>query len=128
MPGWSDVRRAADQLTARLPARIAPLARLAFNYAWSWTRNGDELFASVDAHRWEACQRNPVRLLQEAHPSALERAATDRRLLRQAHVIEERLLSAPRLAPVGDITSERPVAFLCAEYGVHTSLPIYAGG
>src|ERR671930_73322 len=31
-------------------------------------------------------------------------------------------------APAGRVTPERPVAFFCAEYGIHASLPIYSGG
>src|SRR5919197_639037 len=31
-------------------------------------------------------------------------------------------------APAGQVTPERPVAFFCAEYGIHASLPIYSGG
>ncbi|MBI4259009.1 MAG: alpha-glucan family phosphorylase, partial [Actinobacteria bacterium] len=33
-----------------------------------------------------------------------------------------------RPVSVDDIPPERPVAFLCAEYGIHRSLPIYSGG
>jgi starch phosphorylase len=31
-------------------------------------------------------------------------------------------------APAGGVDPARPVAFLCAEYGVHVSLPVYSGG
>jgi starch phosphorylase len=37
-------------------------------------------------------------------------------------------MAGPPPAPAGPITVERPVAFFCAEYGIHPSLPIYAGG
>ncbi len=29
---------------------------------------------------------------------------------------------------MGDITSDRPVAYFCAEYGLEVDLPLYAGG
>jgi starch phosphorylase len=127
-PGAPDLRGAADQLAARLPALLAPLARLAFNYAWAWTSDGEELFASVDRHRWQLCQQNPVRLLQETPTFALERAAADREIQRRARALEERLLMPSPPLPSGRVTEDRPVAFFCAEYGVHQSLPIYAGG
>ncbi len=127
-PGSSDVRRAADQLAARLPALLAPLARLAYDYRWSWTAGGAELFAAVDAHRWAVCQQNPVRLLQESAHASLDRAAADPDLRRRAQALEERVFGEPPPASVGPITSARPVAFFCAEYGIHPSLPIYAGG
>ena len=75
--GAEDLRRAADQLAARLPYALAPLARLAYNYRWSWLQGGPGLFKAVDPHRWELCGHNPVRLLQETSTAALERAATD---------------------------------------------------
>ena len=123
--GSADLHRAAGELAARLPAPLAPAARLAFNYRWSWMPGGDEVFRSVDPHRWEACGHNPVRLLQEASLPALERAAQDRRWQELAAVLDDDLRRPPLPGP---ITPERPVAFLCAEYGIHPSLAIYAGG
>ena len=127
--GREDVRRAADELAGRIPGALAPLARLAFNYRWSWLPGGHELFASVDAERFELCLRNPVRLLQEAPAAVLERAAADEQLGRRAAELEARL-SADLARPYKQTSLDpaRPVAFLCAEYAVHVSLPVYAGG
>jgi starch phosphorylase len=127
-PGSDDVRRAAAELAARVPEPLAPLARLALNYAWSWTTGGEELFAAIDADRWSICHRNPVRLLQEAPLPALRRAADDLELCRRASEIEERIAADLGAPPRGGFPADRPVAFFCAEYGVHPSLPIYAGG
>jgi starch phosphorylase len=123
-PGGEDLRRAGDQLAARLPSALAPFARLAYNYRWCWMRGGDELFAAVDPDRWEISGHNPVRLLQEASTSSLERAAVDPALCRRAYSLEE-CVFAEALTPRPAAPS---VAFVCAEYGVHASLPIYAGG
>jgi glycogen phosphorylase len=128
-PGSEDLRRAADQLAARLPYALAPLARLAFDYRWSWLAAGDALFGAIDAHRWDVCGHNPVRLLQEASTDALERAASDPELRRRAYAVEESVLAERRAAHEGQgLAADRPIAFFCAEYGVHGSLPIYAGG
>jgi starch phosphorylase len=128
-PGAEDVRLAADQLAARLPSALAPFARIAFNYRWCWTAGGADLFAAIDSDRWQACGRNPVRLLQEAATGALERAAGDRELIRRAYFLEECLAAEASQPPqVDGFDPTRPVAFLCAEYGVHGSLPVYAGG
>jgi len=129
LPGAEDLRRAADQLAARLPYRLAPLARLAYNYRWSWLADGEAHFSGIDPHRWEVCGHNPVRLLQEASMGALERAASDADFCRRAYAAEECVLAETRLAPVCQaVPGDRPIAFFCAEYGVHGSLPIYAGG
>ena len=58
-------------LASRIPAPLGPLARVAYNYRWSWLPGGPELFRSVDPHRWELCGENPVRLLEEASAGAL---------------------------------------------------------
>ena len=121
---------AQDLLAEQLPESLRPLARLAFNYWWSWQPGGDEAWRAIDAAAWAACERNPARLLREAPRRAIERAAADpavraatERLLRGL----DAELASPALAapPVGP---EAPIAFLCAEYGLHASLPIYSGG
>jgi len=128
-PGAEDLRRAADQLAARLPFGLAPLSRLAFNYRWSWIRGGEDLFEAVDADRWRRCGHNPVRLLQETSTAALDRAAADRDLCRRAYSMEECIIvESSRPPSVEGPSAQHPVAFFCAEYGIHRSLPIYAGG
>ena len=127
--GSGDVERAVSDLAARIPSPLAPLARLAYNYLWSWTPGGGAVFAAVDAERWELCNNNPVRLLHESSSVALERAAADDELSRRAQVVLEAIeaeLHRPRMT--GRATPEHPVAFLCAEFAIHRSLPIYAGG
>jgi glycogen phosphorylase len=121
--GAGDVAAAAAELAARIPAPLAPLAQLAYNYRWSWTPGGPELFRSVDAERFDACCQNPVRLLQEASVLSLAAAAANGALLEHAAA----MLSLVQDELQGPMDSE-PVAFLCAEYGIHVSLPIYAGG
>src|SRR3954471_22885916 len=127
--GEADVRLAADALVARLPEPLGPLARIAFNYRWSWLPGGPALFESIAPHRWQLCGHNPVRLLQEVSSAALDRAAGDGDLLgrmREAEqAIEADIARPPAEAP---IDPERPVAYFCAEFGVHRSLPIYSGG
>ncbi|HXA29196.1 MAG TPA: alpha-glucan family phosphorylase [Candidatus Angelobacter sp.] len=123
--GTSDLARAAAGLAGRLPAGLAPAARLAYNYRWSWLPEGDPAFRAIDPHRWETSGHNPVRLLQEAPLEALERAAADPRWKALAAELDADLSRPPLPA---DVTPDHPVAFLCAEYGVHPSLPIYSGG
>jgi len=127
--GDKDLERASHALAARLPGPLAVLARLAFNYRWSWVPGGPELFREVDPHRWGKCGENPVRLLQEVPTHALLRAAADPELLARAAAIEA-VVAADRARPFaeGPLSPDRPAAFLCAEYGVHRSLPIYGGG
>ena len=127
--GREDLQTAAGDLAERLPAALAPLARLAFNYRWSWTPGGPELFAAVDPERFSLCGSNPVRLLQESPARVLRRAAADESLIARAQALEALVASDLARPPLGDgLDAAHPVAFLCAEYGVHVSLPVYSGG
>ncbi len=127
--GRGDIECAAGDLAERIPPALAPLARLAFNYRWSWLPGGPELFRAIDAERFDLCLQNPVRLLQESPARVLRRAAEDEALVAQAQALEARVV-ADLDRPSIDVASDprRPVAFLCAEYGVHVSLPVYSGG
>jgi glycogen phosphorylase len=127
--GHQDVQQAAEELAQRLPGPLAKLAELAFNYRWSWTPGGEATFASVAPHRWHLARHNPVRLLRETSTAALEQAAQDEGLVREVERIHAELVADLRRPHVeGAATVDRPVAFLCAEYGVHRSLPVYSGG
>jgi glycogen phosphorylase len=126
--GREDIRRAAEELAERLPEPLAPLAGLAYNYRWSWLPGGPELFASIDRERFELCLQNPVRLLQEASSRALRRAAENDALVLRARELQAEVQADLARPVAGGLEPSRPVAFLCAEYGVHVSLPIYSGG
>ncbi len=128
MRGDEELGRRAADLAGRLPDALAPLARIAYNYRWRWYPGGKDVFGSIDEQRWELCGENPVRLLQEVSGEALARVAADRAVLSRIASLEAAVAEDLGRASVGPFSSERPIAFLCAEYGVHRSLPIYAGG
>src|SRR6266508_1416902 len=127
--GAADIERAARGLAARLPDPLAPLARVAYNYGWSWHDDGPRLFRELDAELMEQVRDNPLRVLQEAPLEALERAAGDPAFVERAEALERAIregTEAPFLD--GPVHPDRPVAFLCAEFGIHRSLPLYSGG
>ena len=49
-------------------------------------------------------------------------------LLARAAALEDAFAADLGRPAVGPIAPERPIAFFCAEYGVHHSLPVYSGG
>ena len=123
-PGRDDLARAADDLAAMLPPALEPLARLAYNYRWSWLPEGPALFRSIDDRSFDRVGENPVRLLMEARRDVLEAAAADAALV-------ERIGTAAAAVDAelaGPDDGDGAVAFLCAEFGVHRSLHIYSGG
>jgi glycogen phosphorylase len=124
--GARDVARAVDRLARRLPEPLQPLAKIAYNYRWSWTPGGRELFRSLGAHRFGLANENPVRFLRDLLEKDLLAAATDASYLERIELVAADLASD--LARPVQRVHEGPIAFLCAEFGVHRSLPVYSGG
>jgi starch phosphorylase len=135
-PGQADLDRAAADLAERIPAPLEPLARIAYNYRWSWLPGGPELFRSINPERFGLACENPVRLLQETSMAVLSRAAEDQSLLDRAASIEQRINADLERAPAPPNHNDpnhpndpnQAIAFFCAEYAIHRSLPIYSGG
>jgi starch phosphorylase len=122
-PGEGDVERAVAELTSRLPEPLHPLARLAYNYWWSWARGGRDVFAAIDERRFAATNDNPIRFLRDLTSSRLEQAANDSQLVGDIAALGT---AFDRYMDAG--AAEHPVAFFCAEFAVHPSLAIYSGG
>jgi len=129
-PGEQDLATAIAEAAARLPEPLVPLARVAYNYAWSWDPDGAAVFEAVSPSRWAAGGQNPVRLLAEAGSAELEAAAGDDALVVRIDGLAERLAADLRRAPEGGgaASQAHPIAFMCAEFAIHHSLPIYSGG
>lgn len=125
--GSRDIRRAVDRLARRLPEPLEDLAWISYNYLWSWTPGGHEIFRSIDAHRFTLAGENPVRFLWNLPERDLLRAATDRDLLERLGRVAQ-LMDAEMQRPTQRLQANGPVAFLCAEFAVHTSMPVYSGG
>jgi starch phosphorylase len=127
--GDRDLARAVVELAAALPEPLQPLARVAYDYRWSWAVDGAPTFEAIDPERWVRTGCNPLRLLTETPRSTLARAAVNTEIVgRVARLAAE--LAADRVRPwrADTVDPAHPVAFCCAEFAVHASLPIYAGG
>lgn len=120
---------AVAHLASRLPDRLSALAEIAYNYRWSWTPGGPELFATIDDARWQRSEHNPVRFLVEVPTARLEAVASDDELVGRVEELH-RTVSADLRRPLRRIDGQEstPIAFLCAEFGMHRSLRIYSGG
>jgi glycogen phosphorylase len=121
--------------TPELPPPLKDLERLAWNYWWSWSADGPNVFRDLDPEIWEECENNPRLLLARTSEYRLAQMATDpiyiERVRRLSDLFSEYMAPAETWRPVNgttEITHERPVAYFCAEYGVHNSLPLYSGG
>jgi starch phosphorylase len=127
-PGAAQVSAAAEQLAERLPEPLRPLADLAYNYRWSWDPDGPATFAAIDPERWSQVDANPVRLLIEAPPRVRAEAAADGALVERIQALHARVADDLGRPADDRFDPGHPLAFLCSEYGIHPSLPLYSGG
>ena len=131
-----------------LPSPLEPLRRISWNYWWSWSRDGGGCFRELAPAIWEECEHNPRLLLSRVSEYRLAEMANDpvycERVNKLANDFDEYMGLHPKgAAPLGTpdlgqtwsnqgsatgITPEHPVAYFCAEFGVHNSLPLYSGG
>jgi len=91
------------------------------------------LFKMLDRRTWKESVHNPVKTLEEIPQSRLEIAAGDPEYLRlYDRVIEQFFAEMNENNPwfSGAVSDPRclPIAYFSAEYGLHHSLPFYAGG
>ena len=127
-PGAADLAARAAVLADRLVDGLKPLADVAYNYRWSWAQDGAALFSDINGYRWSASGQNPVRFLEYLWPATQAKAQRDGEILRRIDALA-RMVAADvgrpdRVRPGVD----GPIVFFSAEFGLHVSLPIYAGG
>ena len=118
-----------------LPPTLQPLERLAWNYWWSWAADGVEVFRDLDPGTWAQCEQNPRALLAQVSDLRLAQMAADPSYADRVRKLAERFDAymadtrpSPTLRLASAISRETPVAYFCAEFGVHSSLPLYSGG
>ena len=116
-----------------LPARVARLGELALDLQWTWNRNARELFRRLDYQLWRQTAHNPVHMLRLLAQERLTAAATDPAFLAlydQAIADLETARAAEDMWWTRNVAElpGRCIAYLSAEFALHQSLPIYAGG
>ena len=115
-----------------LPERIGGLDPIACNLWWSWHRKGREMFRAIDLRAWRESDENPIRMLAFLPRETLENAASDPEFLKLYDAVWENF-RADATSQTGWFPSTfarltSPIAYFSAEYGFHSSLPLYAGG
>lgn len=116
-----------------IPPALARLRELAMDLSYCWDRRIQDLFANIDSELWTACGHNPKIFLRRVSQQRLDAAAANMVFLQDyeaaltAYDNTLEKTAAPRLRgrflPGQDL-----IAYFCAEYGLHESLPMYAGG
>jgi starch phosphorylase len=123
-----DLARRIATLSDRLVDGLKPLAEVAYNYRWSWLPDGEAVFRDISAHRWELSGQNPVRFLTDLWPATQQAVERDERLMARVAALAASVAADLERPPRPRPGVPGPVAFFCAEFGFHASMPIYSGG
>lgn len=117
-------------LSRRLPEVLQPLEEVSRNFLWSWRPEGAELFCELAPDLWEICEQNPRLVLKRISELRLEQKSHDCAFIERLLAFNSKLHAYMSEEPMefGAVTRKNPVAYFCAEYGVHNSLPNYSGG
>jgi starch phosphorylase len=116
-----------------LPRRIQRLGELAYNLWWTWKPDAQRLFRRIDHDLWEHTYHNPVQFLRQIERSQLNAVAQDRHYLdyydRIFRMFDQYLSAEDTwfLKEHADLINS-PIAYFSTEFGLHETLPIYAGG
>ena len=108
-----------------LPTEISGIRDMALNLWWNWNAIGKKLFKEMDPYLWTYVEHNPIKLLRIIDKQRLNELAKDKKfikLYKLAYIKFKNYMSKNK------IDKELPIAYFCAEFGLHHSLPIYSGG
>jgi glycogen phosphorylase len=115
----------------RLPSQFEDLERLAYNFYWAWHPRVRVLFRRIDAASWLR-YRNPVAVVQ-AQRDWSETVDDPDLQVEYRTLIDE--FNHYMSNGSGHWFQRRhaeeldgPIAYFCAEYGLHESMGIYSGG
>jgi starch phosphorylase len=116
-----------------LPRRINRLGQLAYNLWWTWNPEAQRLYSRIDLELWNATNHNPVLFLRRVERSCLNAATNNRYYLdfydRVFRTFDQYMNAEDtwftRTYPE---LRNRPIAYFSMEFGLHETLPIYAGG
>jgi len=115
-----------------IPERIKRLPELAMDLWWTWNPQAREVFRRLDYALWRQTAHNPVLMLRNLAPELLTRYAHDDRFVA---VYDEAIDALDAARTARDTWWQHrfagaagPIAYFSAEFALHQSLPIYAGG
>lgn len=118
-----------------IPDKISALHDLSFNLWSSWDKDAEKLFHRLDPQLFRNLNHNPVELLYKIEPERLKEVSKDKGFLYELKQVDEkfkRYLSFEgtyvKDGEEHSFQQDDVVVYICCEYGLHESVPIYSGG
>ncbi|MEW6671005.1 MAG: alpha-glucan family phosphorylase [Thermodesulfobacteriota bacterium] len=120
------------QVFPRIPESLSFLEELSRNVWWSWQYDARELFRRIDPRLWKgAARRNAVLFLTLVAPRRFEELSRDNSFLAYLQRVQEHFQSmvcTPREQFQTTLGPQGKIVYFSMEFGIHESLPLYAGG
>ena len=117
---------------SHIPQRLSGLAELAENLWWSWHPAARMVFKLLDRAEWKASTHNPDKMLKTLPKEVFDKFAQDKFYLNHFDVVLSKFrneMSNKRCDILDNGDPETPpIAYFSAEFGLHHSLPFFAGG
>ena len=120
------------EVQPRIPSQLARLEDLANDLLYSWDRSVRSLFHRLDEDLWQTSGHSPKVFLRRISQERLEDAVQDQVFMEDYNrvlSVYETYKKPPQKPIVDNLDPESDlIAYFCAEFGFHESLPIYSGG
>ena len=115
------------------PDLFSRLDKLSRNLRWAWHPQTQRLFAAMDPALWRATNHNPLKTMRLLAPERREALSRDANFEKQLAACEKELKDYLAAKTWFDRSAKprgkKPlIAYFCAEFAVHESLPQYSGG
>jgi starch phosphorylase len=116
-----------------LPRRIQRLSELSFNMWWVWNQDAQQLFRLIDKPLWDKLSHNPIAFLQQVDRALLNKTINDLYFLDRYDAVMKKfdLYLEAKNTWFGETypqLEKEQIAYFSFEFGLHESLPVYAGG
>jgi starch phosphorylase len=129
-----DTKFKAEPLTNfSLPRRLKRLAEIAYNLWWIWNPEAFRIFALIDKALWEHVYHNPLLFLRSVERARLNAVTSERFFLevydRVLHNFDQYMNgSGTWFKDTYPKAQNNLIAYFSFEFGLHESIPVYAGG
>jgi len=126
------------QVFPAIPKQLAFLEVLSRNIWWCWNYDAVELFRRISPRLWDEAGRNPIVFSTYISQKRLNELANDDSFLAHLKRVKDRykiMISAQGKFgsdKISDISSpfgeQDTIAYFSMEFGLHESIPLFAGG
>jgi glycogen phosphorylase len=114
-----------------IPEPLSFLNYLARNLWWCWNDEAVDVFRRINPIQWEIVEKNPVAFLARISQRRYKELSTDESFLghlgRVKTKFEQMFSDVPQIHGL-DLGPKETVAYFSMEFGLHESLPFFAGG